>query len=153
MTKYKIIKFLRDAFPFIAVIVLWRLSVAFWNPAGILAIIPIFYCSFVRPIPWFAPFAILFCFLIDYRFDTLVYWTVMYCLFYAINGFQTFLHLTRVDKNALYVFMIFFGVATFVLSITNPTVATLMRAAWLFAWVSTLYVPITALIKRIYDDR
>ena len=48
MTKYKIIKFLRDAFPFIAVIVLWRLSVAFWNPAGILAIIPIFYCSFVR---------------------------------------------------------------------------------------------------------
>ena len=144
MTKYKIIKFLRDAFPFIAVIVLWRLSVAFWNPAGILAIIPI---------PWFAPFAILFCFLIDYRFDTLVYWTVMYCLFYAINGFQTFFDLTRVDKNALYVFMIFFGVATFVLSITNPTVATLMRAAWLFAWVSTLYVPITALIKRIYDDR
>ena len=153
MTKYKIIKFLRDAFPFIAVIVLWRLSVAFWNPAGILAIIPIFYCSFVRPIPWFAPFAILFCFLIVYRFDTLVYWTVMYCLFYAINGFQTFFDLTRVDKNALYVFMIFFGVATFVLSITNPTVATLMRAAWLFAWVSTLYVPITALIKRIYDDR
>ena len=153
MTKYKIIKFLRDAFPFIAVIVLWRLSVAFWNPAGILAIIPIFYCSFVRPIPRFAPFAILFCFLIDYRFDTLVYWTVMYCLFYAINGFQTFFDLTRVDKNALYVFMIFFGVATFVLSITNPTVATLMRAAWLFAWVSTLYVPITALIKRIYDDR
>ena len=153
MTKYKIIKFLRDAFPFIAVIVLWRLSVAFWNPAGILAIIPIFYCSFVHPIPWFAPFAILFCFLIDYRFDTLVYWTVMYCLFYAINGFQTFFDLTRVDKNALYVFMIFFGVATFVLSITNPTVATLMRAAWLFAWVSTLYVPITALIKRIYDDR
>lgn len=153
MTKYKIIKFLRDAFPFIAVIVLWRLSIAFWNPAGILAIIPIFYCSFVRPIPWFAPFAILFCFLIDYRFDTLVYWTVMYCLFYAINGFQTFFDLTRVDKNALYVFMIFFGVATFVLSITNPTVATLMRAAWLFAWVSTLYIPITALIKRIYDDR
>ena len=153
MTKYKIIKFLRDAFPFIAVIVLWRLSVAFWNPAGILAIIPIFYCSFVRPIPWFAPFAILFCFLIDYRFDTLVYWTVMYCLFYAINGFQTFFDLTRVDKNALYVFMIFFGVATFVLSITNPTVATLMRAAWLFARRSTLYVRITALIKRIYDDR
>ena len=153
MTKYKIIKFLRDAFPFIAVIVLWRLSVAFWNPAGILAIIPIFYCSFVRPIPWFAPFAILFCFLIDCRFDTLVYWMVMYCLFYAINGFQTFFDLTRVDKNALYVFMIFFGVATFVLSITNPTVATLMRATWLFAWVSTLYVPITALIKRIYDDR
>ena len=151
--KYKIIKILRDAFPFIAVIVLWRLSVAFWNPAGILAIIPIFYCSFVRPVPWFTPFAILFCFLIDYRFDTLFFWTIMYCVFYAINGFQTVFDLTRVDKNALNILMIFFGVATFILSIINLNVANLMRAVWLFAWTSTLYIPITALIKKVYDDR
>ena len=151
--KEKIIKFLRDVFPFIAVIVLWRLSIAFWNPAGILAIIPIFYCSFVRPVPWFAPFALLFCFLIDYRFDTLFYWTIMYCLFYAINGFQTFFDLTRVDKNAINVFMIFFGIATFILSLLHINIDNLMRAVWLFAWVSTLYIPITALIKRVYDDR
>lgn len=151
--KSKIINFLRDAFPFIAVIVLWRLSVAFWNPAGILAIIPIFYCSFVRPVPWFAPFAVLFCFLIDYRFDTLAYWTAMYCIFYAVNGFQSFFDLTRVDKNALYVFMIFFGVSTSILAFMEFNTSNIMRAAWLFAWVTTLYVPITALIKRVYDDR
>ena len=151
--KKNIIDFLRAAFPFITVIILWRMSVPFWNPAGILAIIPIFYCSFVRPVPWFAPFAVLFCFLIDYRFDTLAYWTAAYCLFYAINGFQSFIDLTRTDKNALNIFMVFFGVATLILTLAGFSVSNLMRAIWLFAWVSTLYIPITALIKRVCDDR
>lgn len=151
--KKSIIDFLRAAFPFITVIILWRLAVPFWNPAGILAIIPIFYCSFVRPVPWFAPFAVLFCFLIDYRFDTLAYWTAAYCLFYAINGFQSFIDLTRTDKNALNIFMVFFGVATLILTLTGFSVSNLMRAVWLFAWVATLYIPITALIKRMCDDR
>lgn len=151
--KYNIIKILRNAFPFIAVLVLWRLSIAFWNPAGILAIIPIFYCSFVRPVPWFAPFAVIFCFLIDYRFDSLVYWTVMYCLFYAANGFQSFIDLSRLDKNALQVFMAFFGISTLILSFMNFNLDNILRAIWLFAWVSTLYIPITALIKKVYDDR
>ncbi len=149
----KFITFLRNAFPFIVLIVLWRLSIPFWNPAGILAIIPIFYCSFVRPVPWFSPIAVLFCFLIDYRFDTLFYWTIMYCLFYAINGFQSFFDLTRVDRNALNEFMIFFGLSTLILSLFHLNLANLMRAVWLFAWVSTLYIPITALIKKVYDDR
>ncbi len=151
--KKSIIDFLRAAFPFITVIILWRMSVPFWNPAGILAIIPIFYCSFVRPVPWFAPFAALFCFLIDYRFDTLAYWTAAYCLFYAINGFQSFIDLTRTDKNALNIFMVFFGVATLILTLAGFSVLNMMRAIWLFAWVSTLYIPITALIKRVCDDR
>ena len=149
----KFITFLRNAFPFIVLIVLWRLSIPFWNPAGILAIIPICYCSFVRPVPWFSPIAVLFCFLIDYRFDTLFYWTIMYCLFYAINGFQSFFDLTRVDRNALNEFMIFFGLSTLILSLFHLNLANLMRAVWLFAWVSTLYIPITALIKKVYDDR
>ena len=151
--KKNIIDFLRAVFPFITVIILWRLSVPFWNPAGILAIIPIFYCSFVRPVPWFAPFAALFCFLIDYRFDTLAYWTAAYCLFYAINEFQSFIDLTRTDKNALNIFMVFFGVATLILTLAGFSVLNMMRAIWLFAWVSTLYIPITALIKRVCDDR
>ena len=151
--KKSIIDFLRATFPFITVIILWRLSVPFWNPAGILAIIPIFYCSFVRPVPWFAPFAALFCFLIDYRFDTLAYWMAAYCLFYAINGFQSFIDLTRTDKNALNIFMVFFGVATLILTLAGFSVLNMMRAIWLFAWVSTLYIPITALIKRVCDDR
>lgn len=151
--KKSIIDFLRATFPFITVIILWRMSVPFWNPAGILAIIPIFYCSFVRPVPWFAPFAAVFCFLIDYRFDTLAYWMAAYCLFYAINGFQSFIDLTRTDKNALNIFMVFFGVATLILTLAGFSVLNMMRAIWLFAWVSTLYIPITALIKRVCDDR
>lgn len=153
MTRDKVIKFLRNIFPFITVIVLWRLSVYFWNPAGILAIIPIFYCSFVRPVPWFAPFALLFCFLIDYKFDTLVYWTAMYCIFYAINGFQNFFDLTRVDKNAIHIFMIFFGVAIMILTMLDLNISNVMWAIWLFAWVSVLYIPITALLRLMDNDR
>ena len=33
----------------------------------ILAIIPIFYYSFIKPVNWFVPFAVVFCFLIDYK--------------------------------------------------------------------------------------
>lgn len=146
------INFLRRAFPFIAVLVLWRLPVSWWNPAGILAIIPIFYCSFVRPVPWFAPFAAIFCFLIDYRFDTVMFWTVLYCLFYAINGFQTIVDLTRLDRNAIVAFMAFFGVGVVIISLMHLNLSNIIRTIWLFAWVVTLYIPITALIKRIGDD-
>ena len=151
--KSKIIHFLKLAFPYISVIILWRLSVVFWNPAGILAIIPIFYCSFVKPIPWFAPFAIIFCFLIDYKFDSLFYWTAAYCIFYAINGFQSFIDLSRLDKNALQIFMVFFGISTLILSFMNFNFSIFIKSVWLFAWVSTLYIPITALIQKVYDDR
>lgn len=153
MKRDKIIKFLRNIFPFVTVIILWRLSASFWNPGGILAIIPIFYCSFVRPVPWFAPFAILFCFLTDYKLNTLVYWTALYCIFYAAYGFQNFFDLTHNEKNALYIFMMFFGAALLILTLVGFSVSNLMRATWLFAWTSALYVPITAVIKQVYYDR
>ena len=41
--KKNIIDFLRVSFPFLLTIGLWRLSVPFWNPGGIMAIIPIFF--------------------------------------------------------------------------------------------------------------
>lgn len=150
--KTQIINFLRAAFPFLAVLVLWRLSYPFWNPAGVLAIIPIFYCSFVRPTPWFAPWAVLFCFLLDYKFDTLFYWTALYCILYAANGFQNFIDLTRAPKNAIAVFMIFFGCAILILALMNFNLTNIVRALWIFAWTCTLYMPITILIKRASND-
>lgn len=150
--KTNVLNFLRAAFPFLAVLVLWRLSTPFWNPGGILAIIPIFFCSFVRPVPWFAPFSAIFCFLIDYNFDTMFFWTVMYCLFYAANGFQNFIDLTRLDRNAINIFMMFFGISVFILMLAHPNWTTIMRAIWLFAWTSALYYPITALVREVHDD-
>lgn len=147
--KDKIINFLCKAAPWLSVLILWRLSVSFWNPAGILAIIPIFYCSFVRPVPWFAPFALLFCFLIDYKFGTLVFWTSLYCFFYAINGFQTFFDVTKIDKNAIHVFMIFLFVGLIILLIPNITFYGLLKTIWLFLWITALYIPITELLKRV----
>ena len=69
----KLINFLRISFPFLLTVALWRLSGNFWNPAGILAIIPIFFCSFVRPVNWFGLFSVFMCFVIDYKFETVCF--------------------------------------------------------------------------------
>ena len=147
-----IISFLCKSSPFWAVIILWRLQLHFWNPGGILAIIPIFFYSFVRPIPWFTPFAILFCFLIDYSCDTKLFWTTMYFITYAINGFQYFLDLQRADRNAIVPFMIFFGISLFVLMIINISWTMLFRCIWMFVWVSLLYIPVTNITKKVLGN-
>ena len=151
--KYKIIHFLRVLAPWLAVLVLWRLSNPLWNPAGILAIIPIFYCSFVKPVPWFVPYAILFCFLIDYKFETLAFWTALYCLFYAINGFQTFTDITKTDKNSIHIFAIFILIGMIVLLFMNFSFINIIRAIWIILWVCALYIPISEIIKRVQNDR
>lgn len=146
----KIVHFLRAAAPWLAVVILWRLSNSFWNPAGILALVPIFYCSFVKPVSYFTPFAILFCFLIDYKFETLVFWTMLYCLFYAINGFQTFFDLTKIDKNAIHVFLLFFSVGIIVLLLGHFSFINLLETLWIIIWTGLLYLPITQIIKKAH---
>ena len=146
--KYKLLNFLRVATPWLTVLILWRLSVSFWNPGGMLALIPIFYCSFVRPVSYFAPFALLFCFLIDYKCETLVFWTSLYCLFYATNGFQTFFDVTKIDKNAIHVFMIFLFFGLIILLVSNFTFYGLLETVWFGCWESVIYIPVTELIKR-----
>ena len=110
--KQNIIKYLQIAFPFLITIALWRLSNPWINPAGVLAMIPIFYCSFIRPVPYFTAFAILFCFLIDYNFDTVIFWTTLYCTYYAVMNIQTIIDLTHTKRYGLCAFMIFFGIAS-----------------------------------------
>ncbi len=146
----KIVHFLRGATPWLAVIILWRLSNWFWNPAGVLALIPIFYCSFVKPVPYFTPFAVLFCFLIDYKFETLVFWTMFYCLFYAINGFQTFFDLTKLDKNAIHIFMLFFCSGMLIVLLSHFGFINLLETLWIIIWAGGLYLPITQIIKKVY---
>lgn len=144
--------FLRKISPFLAVIILWRLQLHFWNPAGILAIIPVFYYSFVRPTPWMPLCSILFCFLIDYTSDTKLFWTCAYFIAYAVNGFQYFIDLQRADKNALIPFMIFLGAALFILMVSNLSWTMMGRSIWLFLWISFLYLPITKLLAKVHGD-
>ncbi|MDR0727043.1 MAG: hypothetical protein LBF37_03185 [Rickettsiales bacterium] len=148
----KTVHFLKTAFPFLAVILLWRLSVPFWNPGGILALIPIFYYSFIKSASWFVFFAAVFCFLIDYKSDTLLYWTTIYCFFYAINGFQNFVDLTRQKNDGLLIFMGYFGASAALLSLIGWSGAGFIRAIWLFCWASVLYIPFTVLARKITDN-
>ncbi len=146
------ISFLRNASPFLAVIILWRLQLHFWNPGGILALIPIFYYSFVRPVRGFTAVSVLFCFLIDYAFDTKLFWTTMYFIAYAINGFQYFIDLPRADKNAIVPFMIFLGLSLFILMVVNISWTVIGRSIALFIWMSVIYTPIINLLKVVHRD-
>ena len=119
--KHEITLFLKKSLPFLITLFLWRLSVYFWNPCGILALIPIFYWTFVRPVNWFALFALIFCFLIDYRCDLPLFWTCLFCLFYAINGFQNYLDVQNTDNNGLYAFTAFTGLGILLLIFSGLT--------------------------------
>ena len=146
---YKTVSILKKTIPFLITLVLWRLSVSFWNPAGILSLIPIFYYTFVRPINWFVLFGLLFCFLIDYRCNLPLFWTSMLCLFYAINGFQTYTDITHMDNNGLYAFLSFIGFGFIILSFNNLTLSNFINNLWLFGWMSVLYIPITETDKWV----
>ena len=143
------IVFFRHIAPFLITLFLWRLNVHFWNPGGILALIPVFYYTFVRPINWFAGFSLLVCFLIDYRCNLHLFWTSMFCLFYAINGFQNYIEIEHLDKNALYIFMLFVGVGLFLLMFSALTWMNFINNIWMFIWLSVLYIPITSLDRWI----
>ena len=142
---YMIITILKQIIPFLMTLFLWRLSIYFWNPAGILALIPIFYYTFVRPIHNFAFFGLLFCFLIDYRCNLPLFWSVLYCLFYALDGFQNFIDTKNTTNNALYVFMGFIGIGILLLIFSGLSWLNIVNNIWLFVWLSVLYTPIISL--------
>lgn len=147
-----IVDVLRKIFPFLFTVALWRLSVPWLNPAGVLAIIPIFYCSFIKPVPYFTPFAILFCFLLDYKFNTVLMWTVYYCIYYAVMNIQSFIDLTHTNKNGVYAFMLFFGSIVFFITIGHIGLANLLSGVIMFVITSLMYIPITILLKAAQDD-
>lgn len=151
--KQNIAKFLKISFPYLSVLLLWRLSANFWNPGGILALIPIFYYSFIKRLPWFTLFAILFCFLIDYNMDSLLFWTFVYCLFYAAVGFQNFIDVQKQEREGLFIFMSYFGISLLIFSLIGFTFNGIIHAIWLLLWGSVLYVPFSAFAKRIDNDR
>ncbi len=142
---YKIIPFLKKSLPFLMTLFLWRMSVHFWNPAGILALIPIFYYTFVRHTKWFALFGFIFCFLIDYRCNLPLFWSCIYCLFYAADGFQNYIDIEHMDNNAQFGFMFFSGLGIILLIFSGLTWLNLVNNIWLFLWLNVLYIPITHL--------
>ena len=150
--KQKIIKYLQIAFPFLLTIALWRLSCPWVNPAGVLCIIPIFYCSFIRPVRYFSPFALLMCFLLDYKFGGNFMWTIYYCLCYMILNLQTAIDLTHTKKSGVYAFMIFFSVIILFMFLQHINLVNLLYAVVVFAITSTLYIPMVVTIRAVQND-
>ena len=99
------------------------------------------------------PFGLVFCFLLDYNMGSLCYWTALYCLCYALNGFQSFIDFEHRDLNSLDMFMVYIGIGIIVSEITHLNWTTFGRMLWAFIWVVALYLPITRLIGGVHHDR
>jgi hypothetical protein len=144
-------KYLKLFFPFLITLALWRLSVPFWNPAGILALIPIFYFTFFRTHPWFALFGAIACFLIDYKMGTTLFWTSLFLAAYALNQFQTVINLTERRLGAIFFFMIYIAIAFMIIVFDWLSFTGLFATFWLFLWLSWWYFVFTMVINKVYD--
>jgi len=147
--KYKIIRFLQIAFPLLVTIALWRLSCAWINPAGVLCVIPIFYCSFIRPTPWFSAFALIMCFLLDYKMGTGFLWTVYYCLVYAIMNLQTVVDLSHTNRHGLFAFMAFIGPIFLFMIMQDINWANLLYGLVTFGIATIMYIPTITTIRVV----
>jgi hypothetical protein len=149
----KLSSYFKLLFPFATVFFLWRLSGPGLNPCGILVLIPVFYYSFASPRDFFVPAAILGCLLLDYNFDTVLFWTIMYCLTYALNGFQSYVDITRQKRSGLYLFMAFYGFCLTLLGIWSAggsgSFYPIFQIIWLFLWGTVLYIPFVVLAHKV----
>jgi len=138
-------KLLNILFPFAATILLWRMVVPVLNPAGILAIVPIMYYSFIRTRPEFLPMAILGCFLLDYNFGTMFFWTSLFCIAYAINYLQTATRPIIEIADGQLVFACFIGLSLFMLGIWVFSWVAIGTAIWMFIITNIFYFAWTKL--------
>jgi len=138
--------------PFIATLFLWRLSFPVLNPSGILALVPIFYYSLISPRGSFLPMALIGCFLIDYYFDIMLFWTMLFCAFYAAAGLQSHINLAAQKWRGLFFFMIFIGVGLLLLSVWTMfqtwSLRPILQAISMFLTTTVMYIPLTYLLKK-----
>ena len=150
--KRNLVNFFVATFPFLLTIALWRLSHPFWNPAGLLALIPIFFCTFVKKVNWFSIFSAFMCLIIDYKCQTVCFWLAFYCLTYALNGFQNWIDIQRIDNDAISAFGAFISISIGILVLVNFSWTAIGRSIWIILWSCTLYKPIVATIKKVRHD-
>lgn len=146
-------KLINVLFPFFATLFLWRLTSDIINPNGILAFIPIFYYSMVKERGSFIPMALIGCFLMDMNFDTMIFWTALFCLFYAAAGLQSIINVSERSMRSLDIFMVFIGVGILILGIwsafTTGSLIPVLTAIWMFIISALAYAPFTHIFERI----
>jgi hypothetical protein len=138
--------------PFIATLFLWRLSSPVFNPNGILALVPIFYYSIVNPRGSFLPMALLGCFLLDRNFDTMLFWTALFCLIYAGLALQNFINPTAQKLRGIYLFMIMIGIGAMIQGLWaafgTMSMIPIWTAIWMFAISNIGYIILTYLFEK-----
>ncbi|MDR1697267.1 MAG: hypothetical protein LBR41_03575 [Rickettsiales bacterium] len=132
--------FIKNSLPYIITIALWRLEFPIFNPGGILALVPIFYYSFIRHKKWFPLFAAAMCFLIDKNIGTVAWFGGVYLAAYAFWGLQNFISL-RDNENLSIAGFLAIGVFPLAIWTACNTGAFLyvFYGIWLFAWLYAAY--------------
>jgi hypothetical protein len=131
-------------FPFAVTLLLWRLSTPIWNPCGILAIVPIFYYSFISEKPGFLPMAILGCLLLDYNFDLMLFWTSMFCIAFAANYIQTLMRAAVLRASGFWSFSAFIGICFAILGVhaffSTWSAIAILQTIWMFVLCAAAYL-------------
>ena len=139
-------------FPFAATLLLLRMTSPYFNPAGILAIIPIFYYSLVQPRDWFLPAAFLGVMALDYNMGLNLFWTISFAAAYAAGSLQSYINPQSQKHSSLLVFSAFLGACMLCLGISGAfsagSVRPLFQAAWIVLWCGLLYIPFANFAKR-----
>lgn len=139
--------------PFFATLFLWRLSSNLINPNGILTLIPIFYYSMVKERGGFIPMALIGCFLLDTGFDIMLFWTILFCIFYAVAGLQNIINISERNIRSLDMFIIFVGIGVIILGISSAistkSFIPILTTIWMFIISAVAYAPTTYIFERI----
>lgn len=145
----KIKNILIISFPFVATLLLLRMTSPIFNPAGILAIIPIFYFGVIHPRDWFLPMAILGTLMLDFQMQLNLFWTILFAAAYAAGTLQPYIDLPSQKRGGIFIFMAWFGLCILLLGISSLAFLPIIQAIWTLFWVSLLYIPFHEFSKRI----
>lgn len=151
-----ILNFFRRIFPFLITFVLFESPSSRFNPFGFLAIIPLFFYLFSKPIKYWIFFAFFIGFLLDYNAGTSFLFCSLFLIMFTLNNVFGLMESDGgFNSGNFSIFMGVFLLSFFVFMLINTGVVWiwLINIIWLYLWTFALYIPFVALFKLIQNDR
>lgn len=97
--------------------------------------------------------ALIGCFLLDRNFDIMLFWTALFCLFYAALDLQNYINPATQRMRGIYLFMAFAGAGLLILGLWSVFETMSLLPLWttvrMFALTAAAYMPITYLFEKI----
>lgn len=144
-------KYFKFLFPFLFVFICWYISVFFINLSGILAIIPIFFWTFKKEIPYFFIYGLFFYFLIEFRLDIIPILSFLYYILYIVLSSYKKINIYFLNLYGNIIFYIYFCLNILILLIINLNYTNILNYLFIYIFGCIFYF-ILAFILRFNDD-